>query len=294
MISFSNIWKHPRTSVAGVLISVATVAGVLAQQGVTLGTLGGGSVVSLAGALAAALLGLLAHDPGLTPAQPAPAAVQPTDCTGNCAGKCSDTARLGIWLLIVLLVPLPWMQGCTGGRVAQDIVNWTPALQNAVATVDSAVALLAPADALVFAGATAGFDAASNLLAAQAKAYLADPGAATLVQLQAQIVSLQQQVNTALLAAARIVDRASQKHAMAAIQAVATIVSSILALVQSVSSKVQVAEMAAAASIKLAAVAPYMDSTRSAAIVAAHYGETINMAKTQIARFQRDQASAGF
>ena len=74
MISFSNIWKHPRTSVAGVLISVATVAGVLAQQGVTLGTLGGGSVVSLAAALATALLGLLAHDPGAQTVEPAPAA----------------------------------------------------------------------------------------------------------------------------------------------------------------------------------------------------------------------------
>jgi len=35
----------------------------------------------------------------------------------------------------------------SGVTVAQDIVNWTPALQTAVTTVDSTAALLAPADA---------------------------------------------------------------------------------------------------------------------------------------------------
>jgi hypothetical protein len=290
MISFSNIWKHPRTSVAGVLISVATVAGVLAQQGVTLGTLGGGSVVSLAAALATALLGLVAHDPGAQTAQPAPAA----GCSGDCAGKNSGTAKLGAWLLIALLVPLPCLQGCTGSGVAQDIVNWTPSLQSAVATVDSTVALLAPADAPMFAAATAGFDAASNLLATQAKAYLNDPSASTLAKLQAQVVSFQQQVNAALLAAAHIVDPASQQHAAVALQAVATIVGSILALLQSVSTHAEVAQMAAGATIKLAEVAPYMDNARAAEMVAAHYSEPVSVAEVQVARVERDQAAAGF
>ena len=122
-------------------------------------------------------------------------------------------------MLIALLIPLPWMQGCTAASVAQDIVNWTPALQSAVATVDSTAALLAPADAPIFAAATSGFDAASNLLVAQAKAYLANPSAGVLAQLQTQIVTLQQQVNAALLQAAKIVDANSQQHALAAIQA---------------------------------------------------------------------------
>ena len=61
--------------------------------------------------------------------------------------------------------------------MAQDIVNWTPALQSAVATVDSTSALLAPADAPVFAAATAGFDAAKTAGGSQAKAYLANPSA---------------------------------------------------------------------------------------------------------------------
>lgn len=185
MISISNIWKHPHTSVAGVLISVATVAGVLAQQGITMGTLGGGSVVSLAGALATALLGLLAHDPRAKGQSGPAAGLEPAG-----KGDGGAAAKLGIWLLIVLLMPLPWLQGCTGTGGAQDIVNWTPTLQSAVATVDSTVALLAPADASAFAAATANFDTASNLLAAQAKAYLAHPSAGTLSQLQSRLSRL--------------------------------------------------------------------------------------------------------
>lgn len=71
--------------------------------------------------------------------------------------------------------------------MAQDIVNWTPALQSAVATVDSTASVLAPADAPAFTGATVGFDAASNLLVTQAKAYLANPTSTTLGQLQTQV-----------------------------------------------------------------------------------------------------------
>jgi hypothetical protein len=197
-------------------------------------------------------------------------------------------------MLIALLIPLPWMQGCTGTSVAENIVNWTPALQSAVATLDSTAALLAPADAPIFAASTVGFDAASNLLAAQAKAYLANPSASVLAQLQNQIVTFQQQVNTALLQAARIVDQKSQQHALAAIQGVGTIVTAILALVESISSKAQVAQMAAESGVKLAAVEPYLDEGRAAEIVAAHYGEPVEVARTQVAQAERAEMSAGF
>jgi hypothetical protein len=59
----TNIWNHPRTSAAGLLIAVVSIGGVLSQQGVTLGHAGTGTVVTLATATASALLGLLARDP---------------------------------------------------------------------------------------------------------------------------------------------------------------------------------------------------------------------------------------
>jgi hypothetical protein len=288
MNPFTNIWKHPKTSATGLLISVATVAGILSQQGVTLGKAGGGTVVSLAGALAAAFLGLLARDPGAAPSQPPSGGSSEPPASSS-----SPQARLGAWMLIALLVPLPWMEGCTGTAVAQDIVNWMPALETAVATVDSTAALLAPADAPVFAAATSGFDAAASLLAAQAKAYLAQPSAGALAALQTQVVTLQQQVNSALLQAVRIVNQASQQHALAALQAVATIVSALLALVQSISTKAQVARMAAQSPLKLAQVEPYLNRRQAARIVAAHYGEPLALAELELAHAETDAAIAG-
>jgi hypothetical protein len=65
---FANAMAHPRTSVAGILIGIASVSSVLSQQGITLGKAGTGTVVSLVTAMASTLLGLLARDPGATPA----------------------------------------------------------------------------------------------------------------------------------------------------------------------------------------------------------------------------------
>jgi len=278
MESLRNVWEHPRTSAAGLLIAIVTMAGVLSQQGITLGGAGTGTVVSLAGAIAAALLGLLAKDPGVPTSQPG-SGVQ---------------GKLGAWALIALLMPLPFMGGCSGSTVAQNIVDWTPALQSAVASVDSAGAVLSPGDAPVYAAATAGFDAAAALLITQAKAYLANPSAGTLAQMQVQVVVLQQQVNTAMLRAARIVNPASQQHALAAIQAVGTVVTVMLSLVQSVSSKAAVAQMAAASTVKMSDVLPWVDQRQAAEIVAVHYGESVVMAQVQVAQLERVEIGAGF
>jgi hypothetical protein len=278
MNSISNIWNHPKTSAAGVLIGVVTIASVLAQQGITLGTAGSGSVVTLVSGLATALLGLLARDPATS--------------TSN-ANSTNSTVKLGVWALIALLLPLPIM-GCSGTSVAQNIVNWTPALQSAVATVNSTAALLDPADAPIFTAATVGFDAASNILVAQARAYLANPTAPVLQQLQAAVVAFQQQVNASLLQAARITNPASQTQVLNAINAVATVVIAMMALVQSISSKVQLAQMAAQSTIKLVAVEPYLDEGKAAAMVAKHYGEPVEVARLQVAQVQMNMAQVGF
>jgi len=70
---FENALAHPRTSTAGVLIALVSISGVLSQQGITFGKVGSGTVVSLVTAMASALLGLLARDPG---AQPVPVTVR--------------------------------------------------------------------------------------------------------------------------------------------------------------------------------------------------------------------------
>lgn len=295
MNPISNIWNHPKTSAAGVLIAVVTMAGVFSQQGVTLGAAGSGTVITLVSALATALLGLLARDPSnaaVILSEHSESKAGPEPAEGDL--RSGSTAKLGAWAMIALLLPLPFVGGCSGTTVAQDIVNWTPALESAVATLDSTAALLAPADAPIFTAATIGFDAASGVLVGQAKVYLANPSASALAQLQTQVVTFQQQVNTSLLQAAKIVDPSSQVHALAAIQGVATIVSAILALVESVSSKGAVAQMAADSTVKLAEVEPYLDEGRAAEIVAGHYGEPVAWARLQVRRAEWNAVQAGF
>ena len=275
----SNIWNHPKTSAAGLLIGIISIGGVLTQQGITLGSAGTGTVVALLSGIATALLGLLSRDP---------------EGASQQAGGANISAKLGAWALIALLLPLPCVSGCSGKSVAQDVVNWTPALQSAVATVDSTAAMLAPADAPIFAAATAGFNAASNLLETEAKAYLANPSASALAQLQAAVVALQQNVSAATLSAVKIVDEKSQTLALNAINAVSTILNAMLALVISVSSQAQVAQMAAQSSIKLAEVRGYMDEGKAAEIVAGHYGEPVGVARVQVELAERNEALAGF
>jgi hypothetical protein len=185
--------------------------------------------------------------------------------------KSKLNAKLGCWVLILLAMMVPFEAGCNGTQVAQDIVNWTPALQQAVATVDSTGSLLAPADAPIFMAATAAFYAASNLLVAQCNAYLANPTASVLAQLQTQVVTFEQQVNASLLQAAKIVNPQSQQQALAAIQGVGTIVAAILALVSSISTPAAKAQMAAAAKIKISEVELLVDPFRSVQIIEAHY-----------------------
>ncbi|MGD0097030.1 MAG: hypothetical protein ABSB60_11075 [Terracidiphilus sp.] len=282
MNSISNIWNHPKTSATGLLIAIVTIAGTLSQQGIKLGAAGNGSVVTLISGLATALLGLLARDPANS--------ANSTDSANNA----SSTAKLGVWALIALLVPLPFMGGCSAKTVAQEIVNWTPSLETAVATVDSTAALLAPADAQVFAAATAGFDAASDMLVAQAKSYLANPSASVLAQLQTAIAVFQQQVNASLLSVAKIANPNSQTHVLNAINAVATVVVAMLALISSISSKTAVAHMAAQSTVKLAEVHPYLDEGNAASIVANHYGEPAVLARVEVVETEVSLEQAGF
>jgi len=75
---------------------------------------------------------------------------------------------------------------------------------------------------------------------------------------------------------------------------VGSVVSAMLALVQSVSSKAAVAQMAAQSPIKLAAVRPYLNEGKTAEMVAAHYGEPVELGRLQVERANRDEARAGF
>jgi hypothetical protein len=161
-------------------------------------------------------------------------------------------------------------------NIAQEVVNWTPALTSAVGTIDSTAALLLPVEAPIFIAATAGFDAAAGLVTSYAKAYLANPSSSILVNLQTAIVTLEQSVNAGVLQAVAIKDSNSQKAALSAINGLGTIVLTILALVQSISTKAQLDSMQGQVKVTLARVRPLMDTQKMQAAAERYPGATVN------------------
>jgi hypothetical protein len=135
---FANIWNQPKTSAAGLLIAVASIAGVLSQQGVTLGKAGTGTVVTLLSALATALLGLLAKDPA--------EAGQRVGEPGSRRAGPTGTAKLGAWMLIVLTLgaTLP-ATGCTAStsELQSDATALASALNNLAVVVQTSDATVA-------------------------------------------------------------------------------------------------------------------------------------------------------
>jgi hypothetical protein len=136
----TNMWNQPKTSAAGLLIAVASIAGVLSQQGVTLGKAGTGTVVTLLSALATALLGLLAKDPGSASASGVGSG------TGSVSGR--TQAKLGAWMLIALLLSasatLP-TTGCTASssELQSDATTLASALNNLAVVIQTSDATAA-------------------------------------------------------------------------------------------------------------------------------------------------------
>ncbi len=109
---FANVLSHPKTSIAGLLIAIMSIAGVLSQQGITLGNAGGGTVVSLICAIATALLGMLSKDP------------DSSSSTGN-AGK------LGLFVLFCIAPIGLLLTGCPSGTSITQRQQVAQAAQNA-------------------------------------------------------------------------------------------------------------------------------------------------------------------
>lgn len=269
----SNIVDHPKTSIAGLLIGIVTIGGVLSQQGITLGSAGKGTVVALVAGIASALLGLLAKDPG---------AQTPPGTNG--------TAKLGV-LMLVSIVLMGSMVGCTGPQVAQNIVNWTPTIISTANEVGAVVSVLDPASAVVIGPAVAGFDAVAQTVANQAQAYLDHPTVTALQALQVQVAAFQQSVSKAVLESLKIVNPASQQQVLVAIQALSVGVNAVLALIASIKGNTVAAAHDA---VKVAQLEPYLDRKQVVAMVAAHYDESDAEASLQVDWSEGKLAAAGF
>jgi hypothetical protein len=176
----------------------------------------------------------------------------------------NSTQKLGALALIALTCIIPFETGCTQQQkvtVAQEIVNWTPVFISTADTVNASIEALDPATAIVLSPLTMGINAFGPELQKAAQNYLANPSQTTLQVLQALVTQIQQDASTALLAAAKITNPTSQATATKDINLVATVINTILALVQSISTKAQLAAMATHVHVTLAEVRPYMDAS---------------------------------
>ena len=200
-------------------------------------------------------------------------------------------SKLGAWALIsVLMLGIVPTVGCSGQSVAQQIVGWTPFIDSAVSTLGSLAAQLAPQDAILIQAGVTAITTGQNLLDKEAQAYLANPTAGVLAQLQAQAVTFQQDVNAAVLAALKITNADSQKRIIAQIQVVLTGATAVLALLQTIKGSTLTIP---ATTVTTAEVLPYLDEQRSVDIVAQHDGVPEFVASFRVHQAEQSLAAAG-
>lgn len=201
-------------------------------------------------------------------------------------------------LLISSLIASAPIMGCTQQQkvtVAQEIVNWTPALTSAVDTTGGMVEILDPAVAPIVAGAVTAFNVLAPQFTAAAQNYLANPSQTNIQVLQGLITQMQNSVNGSLatLNAVHVTNPASQQKAITAVNGIGTIVNSLLALIQSVSTKQQVAVMSQHVTVHLAQVAPVLDRNamqHQADMVTAD----LNMPRISTDQYLEKEAHLGF
>ena len=200
-------------------------------------------------------------------------------------------SKLGAWALIaVLMLGIVPTVGCSGQSVAQQIVGWTPFIDSAVSTLGTLAAQLAPPDALLIQAGVTAITTGQDLLDKQARAYLANPTASVLAQLQAQAVTFQQNLNAAVLTALKITNSDSQKRIIAQIQVVLTGATAVLALLQTIKGSTLTIQ---AGAVTTSQVLPYFDEQRSVDIVAQHEGVPEFVAALQVRQAERSLQAAG-
>jgi hypothetical protein len=260
-VSFSNLWLHPKTTIAGFLLCLVSIGAVLSQYGVTFGHLGNSNTVIVLTAIATAMLGLLSRDPGTTSTE-----TLTVKKTTEDSGSSVTTQKLsGLMLIAVLLMGTMASMtttGCTQVQkisVAQEIVNWTPTFISTANLVNSSIMALDPPTIAILGPLTLAINTLGPEFQKAAQAYLNNPNQTNLQLLQALIVQIQQDANAALLAAVKITNPASQNKATQIINLIATVAQTLLGLIQSISSKAQLVAMSHQVRIPLAVVRPYMD-----------------------------------
>jgi hypothetical protein len=143
-------------------------------------------------------------------------------------------------IVAVLLCPLMIATtGCSVSQakintVVQDIANWTPTIAGDATLLLTEIASFEPADAATISGAVSVINADSQELATLCKQYLASPSPTVLGQIAALVGSMATANSGALISALQIKNAQSQNLAHGILALIATAVTILSALLQSV------------------------------------------------------------
>jgi hypothetical protein len=177
-------------------------------------------------------------------------------------GSCTKTlASSTAILLIACLV----MTGCTPAQqqttlqVVTEINTHIPEVVAAAGTVAATVSALLPTDAAIIGVADTAFTAAAGTLQALTAAYIKNPTASVLAQIQTAITTLEATINTATLNATGIKDTTTQQIVLAALKGLLTVVTVVFALIAPTLTTAQLVDLRNQGTIHLARVRPYMD-----------------------------------
>lgn len=173
--------------------------------------------------------------------------------------------RASVAVLTLAAVSMCVLTGCTAKQkqttvqIIQQINTHIPEVVAAADTVAATIAALTPAEAALIAVCDGGFDAAAKTLQALTAAYLANPSASILQQIQDAINSLEAAINTATLNAFGIKNTVSQNLALAALKGLLTVVTVVFGLISQTETTAQLQALAATGTMHLAELRPYMD-----------------------------------
>jgi hypothetical protein len=172
--------------------------------------------------------------------------------------------HLGASVAAVLICAIA-MTGCTPAQqqttvqVVTEINTHIPEVVAAAGTVAATVSALVPTDAAIIGIADTAFTAGATTLQALTAAYLKNPTASVLAQIQSAITTLESQINTATLNAVGIKDTVVENAVLAALKGLLTVVTVVFALIAPTLSTAQLMSIRESDTIHLAKLRPYMD-----------------------------------
>jgi hypothetical protein len=170
--------------------------------------------------------------------------------------------------LLMLVLCVPMFTGCTPAQqqttlqIVTAINGKIPEIVAGADTVAATIEMLAPSDAALIATCDVGFDTLAKSLQAMTAAYIANPSATTLQQIQSALNALIGSITTATLNVDGIKDPESLRLAKAALSQFSTAVTFAFALIAPTESHAALLELQRTHAIQVAVLRRNLDEPK--------------------------------